>query len=116
MADGLPLGEWQPIGRAYFLAGEVAASAVSCRSERAADVDQVVGNDAEADPALHAALPFVLAVVQPVTSLQKCLLESNRILGVCAIQRNSGRLLIARQISPLGQVFIKGMKSVCAIQ
>ena len=36
-----------------------------------ADVDQVVGDDAEADPALDAGQAFVAAAVESVASLQK---------------------------------------------
>ena len=37
--------------------------------ESAADVDHVVGDDAEADPALHSGKAFVAATSEPVPSL-----------------------------------------------
>jgi hypothetical protein len=67
MTDLLPLEETG----SGFGARLGVVSAFGCDGECVADVDQVVGDDTEADPALDAGQAFVAAAVQAVASLQK---------------------------------------------
>jgi hypothetical protein len=48
-----------------------ASSALSRRGECVTDVDQVIGDDAQADPALNAGQAFVATAVQAMTALEE---------------------------------------------
>ena len=51
--------------------GTGARSALGRRDERLPEVDQIVGDDAQANPALHAREPFVATAVQAMAALKQ---------------------------------------------